>query len=295
MGDERYTRTLTRSGGGVRTGGDPYLADAEFADLFAFLLESNEVRRIVATSGNLRELIMRPIDTEAIEEFEAEKRELDETLEKLHSLERELPELQRRKTEVEVEIEDMRAALAETETEIKEFDADVDETCEEKQALDEKLEELRSTRSDLEDVRLEIETQRKSIEASRDEKAELEAEQESLDGTATESTDDIGAEVDHLRDRIREIETTVSELQTIIQFNEEMLEGTSLEVAQAFRADDDGNSDGSVTDTLLDDSERVVCWTCGTDVERREIETTLDRLKGHALRSSRSAPRWSRS
>ena len=36
MGDERYTRTLTRSGWGILTGGDPYLADAELADLFAF-------------------------------------------------------------------------------------------------------------------------------------------------------------------------------------------------------------------------------------------------------------------
>ena len=29
---------------------------------------------------------------------------------------------------------------------------------------------------------------------------------------------------------------------------------------------------------MLNDRETVVCW-CGTDVEKREIETTLDRLK----------------
>src|SRR5699024_6259554 len=62
IGDDTYTRTLTRENGVVATDGEPYLDDPTVADLFAFLLESNEARRAVARSDDLRDLIMRPID-----------------------------------------------------------------------------------------------------------------------------------------------------------------------------------------------------------------------------------------
>src|SRR5699024_9998240 len=77
-----YTRTLEREGGTVVMGGEPYLADAESADLFAFLLENNEARRAVARGGDLREVIMRPVDTDAIHaeitQLETRKRDLDD-------------------------------------------------------------------------------------------------------------------------------------------------------------------------------------------------------------------------
>ena len=66
IGNEEYTRTLERQGDSVRLGGDPYLENTELADLFAFLLESNEARRAVARDEDLREIIMRPVDADAI-------------------------------------------------------------------------------------------------------------------------------------------------------------------------------------------------------------------------------------
>jgi len=68
VGEETYTRNLVRQNGTVVTDGDPYLDDPELADLFVFLLESNEARRAVELTENLRELIMRPVDTAAIED-----------------------------------------------------------------------------------------------------------------------------------------------------------------------------------------------------------------------------------
>jgi len=61
---ETYLRTLKRGNGAPRTDGDPYLEDSTLADLFAFLLESNETRRAVVTGEDLREIIMRPVDTD---------------------------------------------------------------------------------------------------------------------------------------------------------------------------------------------------------------------------------------
>lgn len=63
----RYTRTLKRKNSTIVTGGDPYLEETELADLFAFLIESNEARQAVTQADNLHDLLMRPVDTEAIQ------------------------------------------------------------------------------------------------------------------------------------------------------------------------------------------------------------------------------------
>jgi hypothetical protein len=67
IGDETFTRHLRRRSGTVVTDGEPYLNDTTLPDLFAFLLKSNEARRAVANGDDLRDLIMRPVDTDAIE------------------------------------------------------------------------------------------------------------------------------------------------------------------------------------------------------------------------------------
>lgn len=70
----------------------------------------------------------------------------------------------------------------------------------------------------------------------------------------------------------------VNELQTVIEFNEEMLEGTNAEIASALRGDRN-DREGSVTDRLLESQTETVCWTCGNAVDRSQIERTLDELR----------------
>lgn len=285
LGDETYTHTLTRSNGTIATSGDPYLDDPELADLFAFLLESNEARRAVARGDDLRDLIMRPIDTDRIqaeiEQLESEKRNLDERLDELDTLANRLPELERERSRLESDLEAKREDLADKEAEIEDVDADLDETRSEKEALEEKLDELRDVRSRLEDTRFDIDTEKESLEALQAEVAELEDDLDDVGDVDERAVDDLDSEIRQLRDRKQEIEATMSELQSVVQFNEEMLEGTSQDVADALRTDDDAGSetDGSLTDQLVEDTDTVVCWTCGSEVDREEIETTLDRLR----------------
>ncbi|WP_433627430.1 archaea-specific SMC-related protein [Halomicrococcus sp. NG-SE-24] len=285
LGEETYTRTLTRSNGTIATSGDPYLDDPELADLFAFLLESNEARRAVARGDDLRDLIMRPIDTDRIqaeiEQLESEKRNLDERLDELDTLANRLPELERERSRLESDLETKREDLADKEAEIEDVDADLDETRSEKEALEEKLDELRDVRSRLEDTRFDIDTEKESLEALQAEVAELEDDLDDVGDVDERAVDDLDSEIRQLRDRKQEIEATMSELQSVVQFNEEMLEGTSQDVADALRTDDDAGSetDGSLTDQLVEDTDTVVCWTCGSEVDREEIETTLDRLR----------------
>ncbi|WP_458191199.1 ATP-binding protein [Haladaptatus sp. NG-WS-4] len=132
IGDETYMRSLARRSGTVTMIGNLYLDDPELAGLFAFLLESNKARRAIARGDYLRDLIMRPVDTDAnqaeIEQFETEKRQIDDELAELDSLEQQLPGLEEERTRLETEIE-------------------------------EKLDELSDTRSRLEDIRFKISTE----------------------------------------------------------------------------------------------------------------------------------------
>lgn len=72
---ETYTRKLSRNGSMIQATGEPYLDGPKLADLFAFLLECNEARRAVVNKDDLRELIMRPVDTDEIQ------REIDRLME----------------------------------------------------------------------------------------------------------------------------------------------------------------------------------------------------------------------
>jgi chromosome segregation ATPase len=284
---ETYTRALSRTAGDVTLDGDPYLdpADAELAELFAFLLESNEARRAVAQSQDLRELIMRPVDTDAIQqeisELEAEKRRVDAELDELEELESKLPRLEQRRTKLSRQIEETREELDEKEANIQSADADIEETQQEQSELEARFEELRETRSDLEDVRLDIEAEEKSIDALRDESDEIETDLAEMDDLSGGDVSTIDAKIERLRKQRESVDTSINELQTIVQFNEKMLDDIGSDIADALRDETgtDGDGEEALTDQLLDDTEEVVCWTCGSDVEYQQIAGALDRLR----------------
>ena len=278
FGDEIYRRHLSRRNGTITTEGDPYLEDPELADLFAFLLESNEARQAVARGDDLRELIMRPVDTGAIkteiEQYEQRKREIDEQLEELDTLEQRLPDLEAKRTRVTDEIETLREELETARVELEEANVDVEKRREEQSELETKLEELRETRSKLERVRDRIETERESIEALKKERGEIRDRLESLSTGEETDVSQIEAEIDALQEEKADLSEEVSQLKSTIQFNEQLLEEPDSFLGETTKTDD-----GPITDQLLDDSETVTCWTCGSSVAREQIETTIEQLR----------------
>ncbi|MFC7229718.1 archaea-specific SMC-related protein [Salinirubellus salinus] len=275
-----YTQELYRRSQSVVTDGEPYLEDATLADLFAFLLESNEARRTVARGDDLRELIMRPVDTESIEaeisRLVDERKELEAELEEIESLKGKLPGLEEERTRLESKITETQEELEAKEAELEAADADVEETREEEAELEDRLAELREKRSTLDDVRYDLETERESLEALEAERRELESEYEELPETPAGEIAELDTEIGRLRDRKQRLETEVNELQNVIGFNEEMLNGAADEVFEALgTADTDG---GQITDQLLAD-DTVSCWTCGSEVDAEQIERTVDQLR----------------
>jgi DNA repair exonuclease SbcCD ATPase subunit len=280
LGDKTYRQTLHRRNGTVVADGEPYLEDPESADLFAFLLESNEARRAVARGEELRDLIMRPVDTDAIkaeiQQLEQRKQRLDDELDELDTLEDRLPSLEAKRTRLADEIESLRDDLEAAEAALESANVDVETRREERSELEERLDDLRSTRSKLERTRNRIDTERESIEALEEEHDDVEARLDSLSSGEDADLGRLEAEIDSLQDRKDALNEEISQLQRTIQFNERLLD----EPGEFLAAEDDGH-DGPVTDQLLpdEDSETVTCWTCGSSVVTDQIETTIEQLR----------------
>ncbi|WP_299233023.1 archaea-specific SMC-related protein [Natronomonas sp.] len=284
-----YTRVLRRTEDGVASSGDPYLADPTLADLFAFLLESNEARRAVAQERDLREIIMRPVDTDEIraeiDRLERERDRIDDEIEELDELKRELPGLEERRTDLTARIEAKRESLADTEAEIESTDAAIDETRAENEKLEAHLEDLRELRAELDDVRSEIELQTESIASLRREREELNQKLAELPEVPMGDHQHLDDEIARLRERKQSLETEMSALQNVIQFNNDVLDDRETAVTDALDAGGVGDAsgaggeDGEPTAQLLA-GDSVTCWTCGSDVSRERIEETLERLRG---------------
>ena len=286
---ETFERRLSRAGDATTFEGDPYLDDPEVADLFAFLLETNDARQAAAREESLRDVIMRPVDVDAIRteirRLESEKGDINDELARIESRKRDLPDLERTRTTLEAEIEGKRDDLATLEDEIDDSSRNVEEGREEQAELESRLQELRETRSELESTRRKIERQEESVSSLKDERAELEADLADLPEASADGHRDLSADIDRLRTERQELNTEINELRSLIQYNEDRLDAEDYELLQGEGAESDPRGE-AVTDGLIGaDAGTVVCWTCGSSVERGQIESTIDRLR--SLRSEK--------
>ncbi|MCU4924548.1 chromosome segregation protein SMC [Halobacteria archaeon AArc-dxtr1] len=278
LDQNRYTRSLGRQNGTVAFGGEPYLSDPELADLFACLLESNDARRAVEQGAELRDLIMRPVDTDEIraeiELLKAEKRDLDESIAELDRLEDELPNLERQRTSLAKKIEAATERIDTLESDLDDHELNVDESRTQKEDIDDAFTELRTARKELEAVEYDLETEQESLSELEREREELADEIDALEEADVDSAAQLEGQIAELRDRKQSLDSTAGELQNVIQFNERRLEGDGSAIEASL-----GSTSDDVTDRLLESDPGVVCWTCGTEVGRSHIESTLDRLR----------------
>lgn len=284
---ETYTRHLRRENDTIVTDGEPYLDDPEEADLFAFLLGTNEARQAVAQSVELRDLVMRPVDTDAIQaaidRLTEERTEVEDELAELDSLADRLPTLKEKRDSLDAEIEAVQAELEETTADLEARESDPAATQEDEAELEDRLAALREKRETLDSVEYNIETTHEVIEELRTERDVLQAELDDLATPDEGRESDLEDEIERLRDRKRSVESDIDEVQSVIQFNERMLEERQATVVQALDGDGDGEgggggASGAVTDALVED-EATTCWTCGSEVPVEAIQSTLDQLR----------------
>jgi len=285
IGDRTYTRTFERTADGISTGGDPYLEDAEVADLFAFLFASNEARRAVAGGENLREILMRPVDTDRIQSeidrLRSERDRIADELDALDELAEELPELEQRRASLESRRAEKRDEIEAVREELERAE-DEAVTDQREDELDDRIDDRNDRRVELENVEYRIETHRETIESLESEREELSGELADLNEPEERRIGRLRGEIDRLRERKRSIESNINQLNKITEFNAGIVEGDRPEVAEELV-----EKSGNVTDELV--GETVVCWTCGSEVDRSAVERTLERLR--ELRAEKASER----
>jgi len=279
---ETHTRRLVRHGDGIRLEGDPYLSGDEvaYADCFAFLLETNDARRAVVSGGrDLREVLLRPVDTDAIErelrERIAERRDVEAELDRLEGAADRLEAARERREEL---AEELAAKRERREGLQAEMDAEGGGTPRTDGRHAELLDGLNEVRNELGETRYRLETARESLAAAREERGRLREELAGTEAPAEDRRAELVRRIDDLRSRRRELDGLVNRLSTVVQFNEEMLEGDDGLRELLSREADPTPNGGAVTDALAPE-ETVVCWTCGSEATVGGIEDTLERLR----------------
>ncbi|MFB6354216.1 MAG: archaea-specific SMC-related protein [Halobacteriales archaeon] len=269
VGDETYTRVYERAGTGVTAGGEPYTDRDDLVDLFVAVLASNEARRAVERGADLREVIMRPVDTAAIERRIAELREEREAvraeLQESRSRREELPALEARRGELEAELADLEEELDRLQAAVAEADASVDD-----EGPADDLEAAREERQELADRVEVLEAELEALQGDRD---ELRAELDDLPEASPAEREELERELRSVRERKRGLDDQVASLTAVLEFNEDVLGGDALPRAVA-------PEEGTPADELDPDAGReLVCWTCGSPVRRADIADRLDELR----------------
>jgi DNA repair exonuclease SbcCD ATPase subunit len=277
IGDTTYTREFNRNNGTVVTDGSTYLDDPTLADLFSFLLESNEARQAISREDHLHEIIMRPVDTEKIEnqiqQRQEERDEIDGQIEKIDRLEARLPKLEEEKAQIETDIENKREEETDLKDRIEDIDRGVNEEKKEKEQLEEKIEEINGVRNEQETVRQKIDTQKDSLDALKEEQVDLRSEREDYEKVPEDRIQHIETEITRLQNRRDELNTTINKIQTVVEFNEDLIEG------EFSLGSEDQGDDAQITDQLLDDGSQIRCWTCGNQTTTETIESMLNDLR----------------
>ncbi|WP_276259124.1 archaea-specific SMC-related protein [Haloglomus litoreum] len=288
IGDEEYTRTYIRTASGVSTGGEPFSDAPELIDLFVSLFGDNEVRRAVTGGEDLHDLVMGPVDTAAIErrirDLQSEREELKTERSRVVERRNELPELEQRRAEIDERIAEIDEAIEELRETVAEFEEDADAAEEANELVDE-LDRRRQQLSQTEDEIELVESERTALEA---ELADLREERAALPDEAEEDESDLEAQLSEARQRKRELDGEISSLTTIVEFNRDVLSGEEHDL-RSIEADE-----GDVTAALAPEAERdVVCWTCGSRVERGAIDERLADLESvvEAKREERESVR----
>ncbi|WP_433634203.1 archaea-specific SMC-related protein [Halomicrococcus sp. NG-SE-24] len=262
--DAEYHVELTaRDGGQVVSDANRFSDLEELCELFVALDETNPVRQAVINDGDLYELLMKPVDTEAIEteisHLKSRKDDIDGRLDELSRKEDRLPTLRTRANDLRREIEAVEESLDAKRKAIAERESDASPDDEEGV-----LDELRQKRGERETVRNRIQTQSEALSSLRDELEEI--SEQTMELRPSEGMRDIDAietEIEQLHHQKQQLSTTINALSPIVEMNAQLLDDED-DIPEEMKSND-------IVSELDPSSRTVTCWTCGNTVERSEI------------------------
>lgn len=269
LNGETYTRYYSANGETTRVEGTPYSDKTTLIDLFVLLTDDNPVRQTVRGDGDLREQLMKPLDTDeiqaSIQEKKGDRQQLDDEIAEIEQAQSKLSGLTERKVEIEEELEEIETEIESTKEAAEQYEAD-EEEAERAEDLVKELKELRQTRNEtrrkLDHQKSELSELRNDLTQARSELADLEIPEQ--------NESEIQQEIDSLQREKREIETEIDDLTRVIEFNRDLLSSGNIP------GDD---SEDAIVSGLDPNSETVECWTCGSNVQQQEIKSRLEGLR----------------
>lgn len=266
-----YERQYIRTDGQIRTEGNPYTHRSEIIDLFVCLLEDNPIRQAVRTNDDLSELLLEPVDTDEIEQkiakLQSERNQIDEQLTEIERERKRLPTLEERRTELQTKLADVKSELKQLQTEID----TVERSSTDGKQAESILTTFEETQTELEQTESEIETQRSIREELAEELKDVRQSLSEI-GIQEDDISEIKQELERLQARESELSTTINELSTILSQNERVIEGSDSVISEL-------TTKSETTSKLNPMSQRIECWTCGSEVQRGELATQLEALE----------------
>jgi DNA repair exonuclease SbcCD ATPase subunit len=257
-----------RNGRSVATTAKQYTDEQGLCELFVALTEENPIRQAVLSGADLRDLLLRPVDTAEIDarirELQQRKQDLDERLAELDELASHRPDLTARRETLTAKLDDVESQLDDKRERIDEAEAALN-------ADQADAEELRDYRDERRDLRARIETHEEALASLRAELDEVTTERENLAGeNRTADLDVVEDELSSLHERKRRLTETITRLTSVVDLTAEYLEG-GLDATELDATD--------VVADLDPDSRTFTCWTCGTTVEQSDIEAQIETVR----------------
>lgn len=303
-GDAMFNRTYyhdsSTARGSARVEGEPFCDDADLVDTFVTLFEDNDARQAVERGEDIRNVLMRPVDTDAIEreiqEKQRERQDLQDRLDEIDRAAEREPELTEKREGLTSELDDIEDEIEEMRDVVDEYEADED-MAEEAAEL---VEDLEAKREEKRDIENRIEVLNAELDGLEEEEREIRREVEGQDpssdptelgdhgGSMVETTDfaiewqddldetiqDLQRQEQSLQARKDELNSTIDDLTRIIQLNKNTVE----DVTDIPGITGDTSTE-SVTAQLDPSSEQVECWTCGSTVEKNAITERTRQLQ----------------
>ncbi len=253
---------LVRENGTVHRKGTPYLEneyDVIRAELFACLDERNEVRSAVRRGENLEDVLMRPLDFQNIDEqiadLKREREQITSELSQAKEAKKRLPGVQAQVTQLENEIAELqqqREGIAAS---------DAGEAAGEDEESPSPQQQLSAVQTERSQAENQIERLERTIERTEE---RLEQRRSELKSIEIPDDDDIENRLATARDRLQQVKRDSEVLQSVYSANEMVLKENRLDLLTEVERELTGDS--------------VVCWTCGNEAERAEMEEQLDQL-----------------
>jgi predicted nucleic acid-binding Zn-ribbon protein len=275
VGSSTHTRRFERTDAGIKADGNPYETDTDLIDPFVSLLENNPARLAVERGDDLRDIIMRPVDMEAIEDrirtLQSERDDITDELEAVREQSNRLPTLEEERQILETELDSINERIESARTKATKFEANA-EMAEEAEELVDRLDDRRKEVSKAED---DLELVNAEFDSLRNQPAELRAETEELPEVTEADFERVEDELRNLRSQKRDLENTINNLLSIVDFNESILEDSESEPIVQTEASAD-----PVAGLTPSSEQEITCWTCGSRAKHGQITEQLNNLRG---------------